>query len=483
MATKGKDVYTPRFDFGSNLDPEHNRTGTIRELLTEINQNYNLLGGEPANLKSLKPTCDFLNKVAGITFRNTTDQIPLSTLKTIKLLFMVNHENKEMNLLSRIKTPTETREPKKKNRNKSEIPSMESATTSSIARDKSAAAIINHLSDQLAKEIGSEKLKSLYDLMNNSAEGSAAEELNAHIDRTNDEIHRLFIGKFGNDNITLADVWSRLAEEINLLNYTKMDDAEPPPLNEVIFAHLKGLGFIHFALHHRKFIKTIRVKMTIHPIDNEVNTLCQSLSKEVGRTLLPDEELFSVNNFQPFVVDYYRKFIYLVKAATKLDTRMTTLFEHTLRAKKLLWFRVYRSYGETDGDACRLSLFDIVAALCSVRYEQKVKTKYEPVWSGQVSQGKSPQAHFDKADSDDPYLHQGVFQIYLYRFSEYLAAFTKKTESNNAWMAYQLSRFDAYTRILQLNDINGIVASAHHFDQMCIQEAITISRDPFNPFQ
>lgn len=475
MATKAKDVYTTLFDFGSNLDPEHNRTGTISELLTEINQNYNLLGGDQATLKSLKPTCDFLNKVAGITIRNTTDQTPLSTLKTIKLLFIVNHENKEMNLLSRIKTPTEARGPKKKNRNKSEIPSMESATTSSITRDKSAAAIIRHLSDQLAKEIGTEKLKSFSELMKNSAKQSTAEDLNAHIERTNDEIHRLFIGQFGNDNIRLADAWHRLAEEINRLNYTKVDDAEPPPLNEVIFAHLHGLGFIHFALHHRKFIKTILAPKTIHPIDTEVNSLCQSLGEEAGRTIISDDELFSVNDFQPFVVDYYREFIYLVKAATELDTRKITLFEHTLRARKILASLVYRRYGETDSDACRLSVFDIVAALCSVRYEQKVKTKYEPVWSGQVSQGKSPQAHFDKADSDDPYLHQGVFQIYLYRFSEYLAAFTKKTESNNAWMAYQLSRFDAYTRILQLNDINGIVASVHHLDGVCSQEAMSIA--------
>lgn len=471
MAPKDKDGFTPRFDFGSNLDPKNDRTGTISELLKEMNLDYNPRSGEPANFKSLEPTRDLIYKITGIHFRSTTDRIPLSALKTIKLLFMTNHESKGMNLFSRIEPPTISGRPK----TKSSEPTMDSATTSSIARDKSAAAIIQHLSDQLAKEIGAKKLKSLFDLVKNSAKRSAAEELNAHIERTNGEIYRRLTSRLGNDNIGLANACYRLAKEVDCLRYTKAEDANPPPLNEAIFAHLQGLGFVHFALHHRDFIKTVRISQTIHPVHTSVNVFCQTLSDLKGATVLPDERIFSVNNFHHLVACYHREFISLVKAATKLGTRKQTLFENTVRAKKILGAYGFRCHGETDSDAPLLSVLDIVAALCSVRYQQDVKTKYAPLWSGQVSKGTSPQRHFDKPiDLDDPYQYQGVFQIYLYRFSEYLAAFTKTAESNNAWMTYQVSRFDAYAKILQLNDINGIVASARHFDEVCMQEAMNI---------
>lgn len=463
MASKAKKGHTLRFDFGSNLDSEGNQTGTISELLSEINQTYNPRSGEPANFKSMKPTRDFIKKAIGINFRNTTNNISLSKLKTIKLLFMTNHEGKKLNLLSRILPPTA--------RNR---PTMESATGSTIARDKSGARLIQILSNHLATEIDPEKLKSLDDFLHSTGNYTTAQRLNAHIERTNDEIYRLLTHWLRGNNLPLANAYYRLAKEIDRAGYKKTKD-HCTPLHESVFAYLQGLGFIHFALHHRSFIKEIRVKHPIHSISVETKALCQALGASSGTIVLPDRNIFSVNNFHHLVAGYPKEINFLVHAATKLDTRKKTLFENTLRAKKILAMHGLRCYDETDLDAPLLSLSDIIAALCSVRYQQKVKTKYAPYWSGQVSQGKDPQRHFDRiSDPSDLYQHQGVAQIYLYRFSEYRASFTNTTESFSAWMAYQISRFDAYVRILQLNDIKGIIASSLHFDEFCLQEAMSI---------
>jgi len=464
MATKAKDPYSPRFDFGSNLDPDGKQKGTIKELLAEINQQHPSANGTEADIKSLGVTLKFLSHFTSEEYKRITVELPLLTLKTIKLLYVTNNA-KDVQMF-RLIAPVHA----------SEQPTMESSTSTTIARDKYGASIVQALSNQLALEIQAGKLEAFYDLLKNSGKRSVAEGLNAHIERTNDEIYRLLTSRLENDNIRLANACNRLAKEIDCFNYTKTEDANPAPLNEAIFTHLQGLGFAHFALHHRDFIRTIRISQTIHPIETEVNAFCRTLSDVRGATVLPDEQIFSVNNFHHLVVSYHREFISLVRAATKLNTRKQTLFENTLRAGRILASYGYRCYDETDPDAELFSVLDIVAALCSVRYQQKVKTEYVPKWVGQVSQGKDPQRHFDKAiDLDDPYHHQGVFQIYLYRFSEYLAAFTKKTESNNAWMAFQLSRFDAYTRILQLNDINGIIASMLDLDRLCAQEAMSIA--------
>jgi hypothetical protein len=472
MATKARDVHTPRFDFGCNPDPDGKQMGTIKDLLAEINQQHPSANGTEADIKSLGVTLKFFSHFTGEEYKRITVKLPLSTLKTIKLLYVTNNA-KDVQMFRLIAPP-----------HASEPATMESATGASIARDKYGAAIVEILSNQLALEIGGDKLKPFYDLLKNSGKQSVAEELNAHIERTNDEIYRLLTSRLGNDNIRLADACYRLAKEIDCVNYTKAEDADPAPLNEAIFAHLQGLGFVHFALHHRDFIKTIRISQTIHPIDTAVNALCQTLSDAKGATVLPDERLFSVNNFHHLVAGYHRELISLVRAATKFNTRKKTLFENTVRAKRILALHVYRCYDETDLDAQLLSVFDIVAALCSVRYQQGVKTEYKPKWLGQVSKGKDPQAHFDKTiDLDDPFQYQGVIQIYLYRFQEYLSAFTGMTESSHAWMSFQVSRFDAYARMLQLNDINAIIASVYHFDEYCIHHARVVSGKSLNTAQ
>jgi hypothetical protein len=196
------------------------------------------------------------------------------------------------------------------------------------------------------------------------------------------------------------------------------------------------------------------------------------VSKINGAVILPNDRIRSVRNFSELVIDHIDDFRSIIKEATGLDTRRETLSNNLPRAKLILSAYIWRYLDEMDPDAPVLTLIDISAALCSVRYQQEVRTGYKPYWPGQKDKGESPQRHFDEAiDPDDPFKHQGVLQIYLYRFNEYLCAFTGTADSDRAWMAYQLARLDAYARILNLQDMDDITDNINRFDMRCMDDA------------
>jgi len=478
MATKTKDVYTPLFDFGSNPDPDGKQTGTIRELLGEINyENGKTFEGDDgetkessedgvhATFKSLSITLGFIKKITGKAPSTITEKLPLSTLKIIKLLYVAN-DNSDIQMFNLMGPPIPG----------DETTTMEFSTTSAIARDKRGAAVIHSVAERLASEINPEKRTEFDRLM------LSPETLNAHIECTNDEIYQHLSTQFACDEPGLAMAWHQLTKLVDETGYIKTSTSAP--MNEAIFAHLRSIGFVHFALHHRTFINEIWIKTQPHSITDRAMVLCRKLKEMNEGIVLPHEKFRSVNDFDNLVTDHLKDFTSMVKAATGLDTRKYRMLENIRPAKRILASYGHRCYDEANLDAPVLSILDIVAALCSIRYQQDVKTEYIPYWMGQESQGKDPQRHFDrKQDPDDPFQHQGVVQIYLYRFQEYLSAFTGTADSFQAWMGFQVARFDAYSRILQLNDINAIMASVDHLDDYCIQHARAISGKPLNTVQ
>jgi hypothetical protein len=444
------------FDFGSG-DVTRDQTATLKELLAQINAANQPASGTEIDIKGLGPSLKFLSRITGREYKRITENLPLAFVRTVKLLYVTN-EAKDIQLFKLIGPPGIK-------------PTMEFPSGASIARDKYGALVIETLSDRLATDIADDKVRSINEHFGVAAGRTPAERLNAHIERTNDAIYRLLTTGLRDNNLPLANAYYRIAREIDRVSYST-DAGHETPVHEALYAYLHGLGFIHFALHHRNFFREVRVRHTIHSIRYEAESLCQMLSKSSGTTVHPERYAFSVNNFHHLVAGYPREINALVRAATKLDTRKKVLFQNTLRAKKILIMHGVRCYDETDLDAPILSLMDIVAALCSVRYQQEVKTEYAPYWPGQVSQGKDPQRHFDKIiHPSDPYQYQGPTQIYLYRFAEFRAAFTETMESFHGWMAFQIARFDAYVRILRLNDISSIIASSRHLDQFCLQVA------------
>jgi hypothetical protein len=463
MVTKLSCRPMPSFDFGTNHDLGR-KTGTIAELLKEINLEYNPKSGEPANFRSLKRVLDLIQELTGEPVPSSTAPVALSALKAIKLLFLANHKSTRKRHLIGLIEPPSAATPA----------TMEFCTGTTVSRDKEGAEIINSLIDALAREIDPAKLNQLAELAEPTETATFAEAFISHIERTNDVVYRILSDDVA-DSRGQANAYYALSRSIDPMRYRRSHD-ERFPVHETVHCHLLTLGLQHFILHHRAFIRSTLSKSGINPIEEQCTHLCNTLGEIRNAPVDPREKLLSVNEFPTLVAVFHKELNALVKAATGLDTRKERFFENIPLAQAILASYGYRSHDESSLEVRLLSIFDIVAALCSVRHQQEAGTEYVPYWPGQKSPGTSPQAMFKKGmRKADPHQHQGVAQIYLYRFGEYQATFANAIESYRAWMAYQISRLDGYARILQIREIGGIVASARHFDEMCLQEAKRIA--------
>lgn len=466
MDVTNKTRYQPRFDLGADLVDGETEIGTLAALIDELNYeaNHTLSGavakgassrGDVVSARSLHRTLDFIRDVTGQVRPGTRDELPLDTLKVIKFLYNADRSNARhlFNLLA----PVHLGEP-----------TMEFGTTTTIARDKSGAELIRSVSDRLAREIKPARTE-LFDAL-----FPDAEYLNQYIEEANDEIYALLNRRLGDDPSGLTRVYQALAKDMEGMRCERIDETVRP-LSEMIYCHVRGLGFAHFVTHHRTFMEEIQIREPIRPINAAIEKLCRVLGEERNAPVGPADRFISVTDFPRLVDTYCDDFRNLVREATGLATRRSVMGENVPSAKRILASYVFRTYDESDPNAPALSLVDIVAALCSVRYQQEAGTVYKPYWAAQKDQGSNPRRHFDKdIDPEDPFVHQGVLMIYLYRFYEFMHAFTGTTENRRAWMAYQMARMETYVRILGLLDIGAIVGGALQFETICREAASTI---------
>ena len=473
MATKIKDLdnlnHTSRFNFARSEE-----TGTIHELLKELNIEFQKENGEEIKFESLEGVLDFIKNVTGIAIENDKSQIPLKTLKTIKLLFIKNDESNAQ-LFRKLASPRF-----------SEKPTMEFSTTSTISRDKETAEIINSLIKTLALEISPDKINLHSNILVKSEEHSIAEKIQVHIERTDIEIGNILINNCKNDSKLLADNYYYLANTIESLKLQRKEKNPITPVNEAIFVHLNTIALQHFIPHLKCHIKDIKIKHPVNPIIPEASEFMDSIQTTSSMENDPSKRIFSINNFYRIVFAYPDEISALVKKATGIDTEKRQLRRNTVRARNLLIIHGARLISELDRNTSIFSLLDIIAALCAFRYQQEYSMEYKPFWIGQVDQGKSPQKHYENGfgikggkfkediNRNDLYQHQGVFMLYYYRFCEYQATFNDTKETYDAMIAYKLARLSAYEQIIQCNSIIELWFAAISFDSFCRESAYNV---------
>jgi len=457
-SAKAKIDHVSRFDFSSE-----DRTATIAELIEELSIEYPKRNGEELEFESLVGALSFIERITGQRIYDPHEDLPLSTVKLIKLLYVKNEES-EMHLFKLLSPP-----------GKVSKPTMEFSTGTTNSRDIPTADFINSVIDALSLEIPKDKLGLYFNLLGDEARQSSSEKFLLNMERSDDEIARTLGTRIGHDERGITNAYYALSKFMVYL-----PEANPKlvaPVNEAIFVHIETLALQHFIVHHKSHIKKTFLKREIGKISDEISTLCELASKRTGSSApRPFDRYFSLNNFHHVVFGYPAEMASLVRSATGFETRKKRLFENTVRARALLASYIFRSFDETDRDIPILSLVDIVAALCSFRIQQEAKTEYSPYWHGQRSQGSDPQRLFDKGlRKHDPHQHQGVFQIYYYRFEEYQAAFTGTLTSYYALLAFRLSRLDSYLRTVRLNSIIGIFTALNSMDHLCMEKAMDIA--------
>ena len=482
-----------RFDFGSHDVEFTEQTGTLNELLEGINVDRKLkTPGRMVSIHSLRYVLRLLSGLSGRKYKSITEALPMTTIKTIKLLYVENRllntknsevasfhemgtkkvpEDKGTHLLNLIGIPTNTKA------------SMESASGTTLTQDSRGRETIERLCSKLALEIPPDRLNISNLFFSPTKTRTPTEGVIAHIEHTNDAIYRAITDAISGDAKALGSTFMELAKFIyNMPSYEIREDATPTPLHEQLYIHLQSLGFIHYVIHHQEFIKNVEIKASESPPNREeITSLFMTLCHAIGNDATPDSQSFCANDVCRVIDKHSDHIKNLVEKVTGLTTRRQGLMEDAPRAEIILRSYAYRCFDKTSPSEPILTLHDIVAAMCSFRYQQSERTPYQPKWPSQeLSEGRATKAHFDKGLKITPsntktHIFQGVFLIYFDRFAQYKAAFDRTTPAYQGWMAFQYARLHAYIGILQLRDIHRFFLVACYFDELCTQEALSVA--------
>lgn len=465
----------PLFNFGCKSEKE---TGSIQELIKEIKSEYQKESAEDITRETINSEIEFIEKITGFIIEKRNKNIPISALKIIKLLFFKRLERG--NHLIRMISPAVDLANSYKKINST----MEFCTNTTISRDRDSSEIIKSILNEISKEISDETKNLHYKKLGDYEFHSTTEKILRHIEETNDKVNFILKNAPPYNNENMMHAHSALAKEVRNIKFKASEKNEHADLHESVFAYLTTLGLRHFIIHHREHFKKIKSNKKIESIENKAKNFFIKLNRELITDRGPYERLFSINNFKSLIYAYPIEICELVETATGHKSEKKELLANANRAIPLLMCYGFRSYDETNPDAPILSFIDIIAALCSFRHQQEIDLKYKPYWQGQQAQGDDPQRHYDKGwgikagkfnpevKQEEIYQHQGVFQIYYDRFSEYQAAFMGKRDSYDAWMEFQLARLEAYEKIIKLGKIKDIWEAANMLDEYCIIQAL-----------
>lgn len=467
--TKENTTRQPRFDFGSPPDPDELQTATLGELLEELNYEstfsekgkraeHSPAGGVAVNEESLKLTLSFIQNALGERIQGTTDLLPLSTVKTIKLLYLKN-DSSDTQLYRRLARPDDT------------SATMEHWEVRNTSRNEQTITIVSELMAAIRPELNAMKSSRIDTILLETS------QLLEYMEQENFEILAPIYKQFHGDDHSLARAFSQMAKRIS--SYRPMQQpraALTTPLHEKLYIYLRTLPFFHFVGEYTRHIRAEEaLELTVHPIPDKVNEFCNALSREMGFQVNERVPVTSIADFPEFLSRHTLEFSKLVQHATGIKSERRELLGISDAALKVLHAYVFHQWHRTDPEVVNLTVPDCVAALATIRIQQKKKTNYIPQWVGQDSSAMTVTrllSHLDSTRSieelyEEDYIPQGALQILYHRFCIVYLKIIGNHQRHHAWMEFQLARQAKHAECLAHSDIDCINHALDRFDSFC----------------
>lgn len=463
-------MYKPRFDFDRNVDPSVEQTGTIKDLLDELNyEKFKTATGADAEkgdssgtavtFDSLSGVLTFLDEVAGIGKPKLAQDIPLSTLKTIKLLYVTNDTN-DTQLFRLLKSPL-----------RGGKPSLEFYTTETPSRNHKGIAIVDHLLSTLSMEVDPAVLRKI------DTSFLTYPKLLECIARENLEILKPIYARHSGQSASIAAAITDLAEAVN--HYKATPHRPDRPLPEAIYTYLRILPFLNFVGEYQVVIERSRIGDQADQISDEIEHFCSEISIALQSEVHRDTPVTSVKAFPDFVDAYSLALTKLVQHATGIASERRDILKIVNASSKVLCSYVHHEWGIIPLDTNNITVVDCIATLCTIRHQQKVKTNYSAYWLGQEQSDKGTGVLRQMNDArgaeelfEYDYIPHGINQLLFSRFNQFYMAITGQPGRYSAWMDLQLARLTKYAECYQSNDVSICDYAVQRFYEYCTLEAI-----------
>ena len=470
MTTKGHTTYKPRFDFESELNPTGEQTGSINDLLEELNKEMAMapagtsaakrsLNGTEVTIESLSGVLEFLNDITGMSQPKVAQDLPLSTLKIIKLLYVRNDDNNTQ-LFRLLQSPL-----------RGGKPSLEFYTTETPSRNHKGISIVDRLLSTLSMEVDSAVQHKI------DTSFLTYPKLLECIARENLEILEPIYARHSGQSASIAVAITELAEAVN--HYKSTPYRSDRPLPEAVYTYLRILPFLNFVGEYQEVIELSRVGDQADQISDEIEHFCIELSVALQSEVHHNTPITSVEGFPAFVDANSLALAKLVQHATGISSERRDILKIVNASSKVLCSYVHHEWGIISLDTKNITAVDCLASLCTVRHQQKAKTNYSAYWLGQKQSDKGTGVLRQMEDTrsvdelfEHNYIPHGINQLLFSRFNQFYMAITGQPGRYSAWMKLQLARLTKYAECYQSNDVSICDHSVQRFYEYCTLESI-----------
>lgn len=271
----GKSSTAGRFDFGGSMPSSG--TGTIKELLAELNQERELAEkanahGKAANgvlvgINSLTTTLKGIERITGRKIpKSEISQVSVSDLKTVKRLYLTGLEHwvKVFTIID----PPQLR---------GDEWTLEFRESVPAPRNKIATLAIQDLLTRFAIDVPSDRRETIERAL------PQLSELLLQIEDENAHIGRILKHGFRDDMDAVTSAYQELTAWVD--GYPVTTSPSSNPLDEAVYTYLRTLRCAHFAIGFKKAFELAEIKDAIEPIADHMDLLACAVSTRVGQPL------------------------------------------------------------------------------------------------------------------------------------------------------------------------------------------------------
>lgn len=428
--------YKPRFDFGKDQVTDQSATGSINELLDELNHEityapdgnkakHSDASGKTITRKDLNGIIEFINSTLGQEITGGNCTLPISTLKTIKLLYLKN-DTSDTQLLQRISKPGTIKA------------TFEHWTERNTPRNEKTIKAASYLMSTLELEIDEERLKHIH--INRLTPSKLLEYYARHIKELIEPIYMAFVG---NDE-AIASAFMFGAHQIESYQPSNaLPGKEGAPAHERLYIYLLTLPFLHFVGEYQQVVESENDELSKYKIE-PLFAHAISSPTECDALLRPVTSLAAIHSFLQTNANELAR---LVHQATGYELRSSEITNIADETQKVLHAYVFHEWHRTDPDAVNISMADCIAAISAIKIQKKIKTKYTPYWKGQISSEKTVSrllSHLDPSRDigelyEEDYIPQGAMITLYHRYCIVFSLLFGRNNRMEAFMKFQLA--------------------------------------------
>lgn len=474
MKKTNRDKPTSRFDFGNHIDSSSAKTATISELLQEINTDFRPESGTVFNRKSLETVLRFLGSVSEQAFLSVKETYPLTTLKTVKLLFKHSRYS-DSHLIRLIEPPG--------GNTTATVDFMMSPPTPVTEDVKERISLIV---SALEREIDPEEVEAIKAICN------PRQLREAYRKQTNELVDSVLLTHIHIDDDLLKEADKHLADQTRKFMKFSGPFSREPRLHVALYTYLKLLDYTH-RLHFE-----VKTKLSI-PNDRGVGNkrinfdrLCKALSEHFDRPIMKTTNFMTMSDMAWFFDEYASDIARLVTEATGFKYNKRDVTSDRKRAIAALQLYLFKAGLPNEVNECPLGVVHVIAAFSAVLHQRKTKSKLTKT-SKKYSQGNTtPQKQLDAVISKkSKHLTWTASFIYLERVTWYVHALLERKDKSDSHNAFQIKQSDLMLTVYMTLDHAQIwehissyrdymVRSAHDFIALNELQAVKYRRTQGN---